>query len=666
MAPVVHPPREGSPRHPRPSADPDGDQASPAEGTGSHLTWALVWWRWLACAVGAAVWGVHERSGDTVRGVLLLGAAVVATALVTAAGRRGWEAVRRRPVLLAPDLLLAAVLISLGGVDTFLLYALAPVLAGAILLPRGIGLTAPPALLVVACTALTLAGLRPPDGPNPGPLTWAVAAGAVLACLVLAEAVRTADRAADDAVREGTLRASLERKNSELLQRNRELQAFEEIASTMQTTMDVTEVQERVVVGVTELLGYPQAVLGLCDPTETRMTGWLAATGRRRTPRVDHLFDLELGARDGVLTRALEQRGATMVHTEDAESTADRKLLELFGPEPGSVAVVPVRTRGHLVGGLLVQAPAGCTRLDPETSTILERLATQAGLALSNVRLCVERTQKLTQEQERMRIASDMHDGIAQALFGIVYQLNGCARQASAESPMRRQLEELGQVAQDALEEVRHAIFDIWPAHLTETALLSELGGAVQSLAPGLTLRTAVPAGFGELDVDVRKVIFRIAQEAVTNAAKHSHAQQVRVQVVITREEATVDIVDDGVGVPDAEGDLLEHGFGLRGMLERARAAGGSLSVERRRRGRHQGPRPTAPPQLPCRLNSTAQRRRVHASGSSSPTTTTCVRRGLAMVLEAEADFSVVGEARNGQEAIDAPSGSAPTSSSST
>jgi signal transduction histidine kinase len=570
-------------------------------GTGSHLTWALVWWRWLACAVAAVVWSVRGPGQDGARGVVLIGAAVLATAVVTAAGRRGWDAVRRHPALLVPDLLLAALLIALGGVDTFLLYALAPVLAGAILLPRGLGLAATPAALVVACTLLTVAGLRPPGGPEPGALTVAVAAGAVLACLVLAEAVRAANRAAEDAACEAALRTTLERGNLELLQRNRELQAFEEIASTMQTTMDVTEVQERVVVGVTELLGYPRAVLGLCDPTETRMTGWLAATGGRRAPAVGHLFDLDLGARDGVLTRALEQRAPSMVGTEDAESDADRRLLELFGPEPRSIVVVPVRCRGHLVGGLLVQAPADGASLDAETSAILERLATQAGLALSNVRLCVERTQKLTQEQERMRIASDMHDGIAQALFGIVYQLDGCARQAGSGSPLRRQLEELGQVAQDALEEVRHAIFDIWPAHLTESELLTELGGAVQSLAPGLALRTAVPAGFGGLDVELRKVIFRIAQEAVTNTAKHAGARHVRVQVGIAVEEASVEITDDGVGLPEVDGGLPERGFGLRSMAERARVAGGTLTVERLAGG---GTRVLARlPRLSCRVD---------------------------------------------------------------
>jgi signal transduction histidine kinase len=290
-----------------------------------------------------------------------------------------------------------------------------------------------------------------------------------------------------------------------------------------------------------------------------------------------------------------------MVGAEDSESDADRRLLELFGPVPRSIVVVPVRCRGHLVGGLLVQAPADGASLDAETSAILERLATQAGLALSNVRLCVERTQKLTQEQERMRIASDMHDGIAQALFGIVYQLDGCARQAGSGSPMRRQLEELGQVAQDALEEVRHAIFDIWPAHLTESELLAELGSSVQSLAPGLTLRTAVPAGFGSLDVDLRKVIFRIAQEAVTNTAKHACARQVRVQVGIAVEEASVEITDDGVGVPEVDGRLPQRGFGLRSMAERVRAAGGTLTVERLAEG---GTRVLARlPRLSCRVD---------------------------------------------------------------
>jgi len=569
-------------------------------GTSSHLTWALVWWRWFACAVAVVVWSARSGGHSAGRGVLLIAAAVLATATVTAAGRTGREAVRRWPWLLIPDLLLAALLIALGGVDTFVLYALAPVLAGAVLLPRPLGLVAAPALLVVACVALTVGGLHPPGSRAPGALTWTVAAGAVLACLVLAEAVRAANRAAEDALREAGLRSSLERKNVELLQRNRELQAFEEIASTMQTTMDVTEVQERVVVGVTELLGYPRAVLGLCDPTETHMTGWLAAAAGRRAPAVGHLFDLDLGGR-GALPRALDQNATTMIRVSDAEWEADRKLLGFFGPEPSRIVVVPVRCRGHLVGGLLVEAPPGVEGLGAATAAMLDRLATQAGLALSNVRLCVERTQKLTQEQERMRIASDMHDGIAQALFGIVYQLDGCARQAKPASPLRHQLEELGKVAQDALEEVRHAIFDIWPAHLTENALISELGGTVQSLAPGLSLKAAIAPDFGTLDADTRKVIFRVAQEAVTNAAKHAHATRVRVSVDITPEGATLEVTDDGVGLPEAGDTQREQGFGLRGMAERARAAGGSLSVERLAAG---GTRVLARlPRLGCRVD---------------------------------------------------------------
>jgi len=312
-------------------------------GAGSYLTWALVWWRWLACAVAAVVWSVRDSGHGGGRGVVLVGAAVLATAIVTAAGRRGWEAVRSHPALLLPDLLLGAVLISLGGVDTFLLYALAPVLAGAILLPRGLGLGAAPALLVTACVALAAGGVRPPGGPSPGALTWVVAAGAVLACMVLAEAVRTADRAAEDVAREAALRASLERKNLELLQRNLELQAFEEIASTMQTTMDVTEVQERVVVGATDLLGYPRAVLGLCDPNETRMTGWLAATGGRRASGVAHLrgaVGLVRGAGVGGL---VGRRGDDVLHRRAEVDHVDPPAVARDEPgEVGGVHVAPV------------------------------------------------------------------------------------------------------------------------------------------------------------------------------------------------------------------------------------------------------------------------------------------------------------------------------------
>jgi signal transduction histidine kinase len=480
--------------------------------------------RWAGCAAAAAVWARPGSDHSTVRGIVLVGAAVAATAVVTLA----WDAlphdVHGVDVALVMDLTLAAALVAAGGFDAFLVYALSPVL---------------------------VAGLRPGIA-----------------------AVR----------REKHLRESVQTENRELTQRNRELQTFEEIASTMQTTMDVTEVQERVVVGITEWLGYPRAVLGLSDATESHLTGWLGSARGKRSAAVDHLFALTLGEDDGAVTDALSRTGVTMLARADARSASDRRLIAAFGEDATHVMVVPVRCRGHLVGCLLVQALPGRTAVTRDTAQVLERLATQAGLALANVRLCVERTQKLTLEQERMRIAADMHDSIAQALFGIVYQLNACARQLPggvANPELQRQLGDLGDVAQKALQQVRTTIFDIWPADLTADVLRAELHGVVRSLAPSLHLEVDISSELDGVDTDVRKTVFRITHEALVNVAKHAGATRAWVAVTAARDSVAVEVRDDGVGIPEVAPASPSASLGVRGMVERAESLGGTLVLER-------------------------------------------------------------------------------------
>lgn len=482
---------------------------------GTHLV--LVSWRWFACLAAGLLWWTHDQPlHATDRRAVLLAVAVATTAVVTLAGRRGWEAMQRRPLLLLPDVVVSAVVLAAGGPDVFLLYAVSPLFAAGVLL---------------------------------GP--------------------------AAAAARESALRASLERKNDELSRRNHELQTFEEIASVMQTTMDVSEVQERVVAGVTDRLGFPRALLGLCDESEVRVTGWLARG--RGGADIDHLLTLDMASDRGVFGDALWSPAVTLLQRSAVRTDCDRALMATFDADVEALVAVPIRCRGHLVGGLFVEPPSGWAGLDPDMRTALDRLATQAGLALANVRLCVERTQKLTQEQERMRIAADMHDGIAQALFGIVYQLSGSARQLPPQAPLRTQLEDLGGVAQKTLEQVRHAIFDIWPSDLTCASLARELDEAVRSLAPQLALDVVIAPEYEGLDLDIRKAVFRIAQEAVNNVIKHAQARSVRVRVDCDLTEVVLRVEDDGIGTDAAAPG--GGGIGLRGMTERAEALGGTLRV---------------------------------------------------------------------------------------
>lgn len=390
------------------------------------------------------------------------------------------------------------------------------------------------------------------------------------------------DTTAGDPAGDGTglrpTKASLAEQNRGLRQRVRELQTFAEIASTMQTTMDVTDVQERVVHGLTDRLGFRRAVVGVCDAGERYVTGWLAATQGGGAASVDHLMTVDLGAGGDPLVDALTAEHVSLLAASALGTAADRSLVDFFGASAHEcVAVAPIRCRGHIVGGLLVDISSA--QVDQDVWALLERLATQAGLALANVRLCVERTQKLTQDQERMRIASELHDVIAHALFGIAYQLRGSADELS-EGPLRIRLEGLAATAHETLQQVRRAIFDIWPDELTTHMLERELAGIADELAAGLPVRVRISPEFDSLDSELRKTAFRICQEAVTNVARHARANRAEVAIQVRSSEVIIRVSDDGVGVGAERPDDPERmGFGLRCMAERAEALGGELSI---------------------------------------------------------------------------------------
>lgn len=410
-----------------------------------------------------------------------------------------------------------------------------------------------------------------PGGPGADRVV-AAAAGAALG-LAVSSALHSRRTPVDG----GATPGAAEQAQSDLARYNRELLTFGDIASTMQTTMDVSEVMERVLVGLTEHLGFPRAMVGTCDATETTVTGWLVAEAPGAV-LPDHLLSLDLRDERGVLADALTRPGITVVRSDVRTNEAERRLMAFFDSGETAVIVVPMRCRNHLVGCLLVGTPPN-ERPGPVTESLLERVATQAGLAVANVRLCVERTQRLTIEQERIRIAEDMHDSIAQALFGIVYQLKGCAGLVPAGNDhLRESLEGIRAVAQDTLAHVRQVIFDMWAGEPTVSSLSEELHTLTHLTGDGPRLTVQIPPEYDSVDIETRRGVSRVAHEAVTNVVKHASAAEVRLSVTVDATEVTLEVVDDGVGVsPDAP--HAAAGFGLRGMEDRIAVLSGTLAV---------------------------------------------------------------------------------------
>ena len=185
------------------------------------------------------------------------------------------------------------------------------------------------------------------------------------------------------------------------------------------------------------------------------------------------------------------------------------------------------------------------------------------------------------QEEERGRVARELHDGISQILVGVRYALDNARRRLErgddkAAEPLGKGIESLGQ----AISEVRRISRDLRPGVLDDLGL----GPAIKTLAEDFEARTGVPCRFetvvfrNRLDDEAKIALYRIAQEALTNVERHSGATEVDINLRGHRRGATLRIADNGRGIT-ASRSAASPGLGLRNMQERMEQLGGTLSI---------------------------------------------------------------------------------------
>lgn len=191
------------------------------------------------------------------------------------------------------------------------------------------------------------------------------------------------------------------------------------------------------------------------------------------------------------------------------------------------------------------------------------------------------------QEEERGRVARELHDGISQILVGVRYALDSARRKLdrgdeTAAAPLGKGIETLG----DAISEVRRISRDLRPGMLDDLGL----GPAIKNLTEEFEERTGIETSFStvvfrnRLDPDAKIALYRIAQEALTNVERHAAATHVRVDLRGHKQGATLRIEDNGRGLGRAA-DLPTPGLGLRNMQERIDQLDGTFSVQNPRDG---------------------------------------------------------------------------------
>lgn len=246
----------------------------------------------------------------------------------------------------------------------------------------------------------------------------------------------------------------------------------------------------------------------------------------------------------------------------------------------------------------------------------LSTAGNQLLIALENIHLA-EQTIHLAASAERARIAREIHDGIAQIIYMLSLNAETCATQAhriveaseeDAEllTPLAERLDKLVTVSKQALWETRNYMFSLKPLMSGSTTLTQMLTNqlhefeTISDLPIHLEIKGMEQSGNGDRQTTYRQAqvgtaIFRIVQEALTNAYKHADASQLWVNLTFTPQTIDVEIYDNGCGLSDEyyRDDLLSHGdqqriysgHGLRGMRDRAEELGGTFTLSKASEG---------------------------------------------------------------------------------
>ena len=352
------------------------------------------------------------------------------------------------------------------------------------------------------------------------------------------------------------------------------LEAISEAVLAIAAEREVEPVLRRLVHSARELAHARYAALGIPDG-EGAFAQFITAG-----------MSDELIAAMGPLPRTHGLLGA-MLESPDSHRTPDIRRDPRFRgwwpsahPQMRSFLGVPIVARGEVIAAFYLTDREGADDFDPGDQRLIEMLAAHAAVAIENARL-LERSRELNIVEERNRLARELHDSVSQKLFGIVLTAEAASTLLDRDPGAAAvEVARIGELAQEALGELRELIFELRPASLEDEGLAATLRKHVDMLrrvhGRDIELRIAGAAGCPpESEADV----LRVAQEALNNALRHAEAERIELRMEARDGRLVVTVADDGVGFDPAAPGVRSRRLGLTSMEERARALGGALAV---------------------------------------------------------------------------------------
>lgn len=185
----------------------------------------------------------------------------------------------------------------------------------------------------------------------------------------------------------------------------------------------------------------------------------------------------------------------------------------------------------------------------------------------------------IAEEEERRRIAGDIHDDSLQVMTAALMQIDLAGRPGVSQAERQRLLATARDQLEDSMRRLRDLVFDLRPPLLEQQGLEPALANFIKGAAGRSGVSWTIQDGIvGDLPLEVAAAAYRVAREAVSNALRHAEASTLDVALVTEGGRLTVRVVDNGRGLRESEGSSRQH-FGLELMQERVSQLGGSLAI---------------------------------------------------------------------------------------
>ncbi len=379
---------------------------------------------------------------------------------------------------------------------------------------------------------------------------------------------------------------------AELQERIEELSIINEMARIVSSPFDIRELYKRTLNLTLRVAGLSGGSVLIYDKHPERFVP-VARVGlserfeaQARLPLSDPLVDEVL-----TLRRPL--------HIKQVDGSYPSALMNAAARESlASMLALPIAVKDKVIG-LLVVGTRHSHAFREQEIVLLSGLATQMGMVIENAHLHQTSHQKQVlieqllgkviqaQEDERKRLAAEIHDSVAQSLAGVLTQIQICGSLLSTgqQQQVAEQLQSMRQNLAGSVREVRQIIFDLRPSSLDDLGLIPSIENYIKrferenKIAVTLVVDNMPPR---RLHPNLETTLFRLVQESLTNVKKHAHASSVQVSLSSDGYQVSLKIVDDGQGFrwPEVTDKFFRgESHGVEGMKERVALMGGTFRI---------------------------------------------------------------------------------------